>query len=278
MANSQNFFFYAPTWDYPPGGPIKLGNVITSVKKPERPIHCVPPADSDVFSTKKMSVEHTKEKMHDGRFSILIRFFSIFGLNVSISAGLETSDENNFSFKTVETTQFVPTLSYIQAFVEADDVRRFLQMSRYRKPVYIITGLKVVTGIEANMSSLRTVRSSPAVRIDSTLPHAGPISTHGLGTESKAVNKAVTKWASSDNFVFAFRVSKVLVSQATGQVVSEEDYRKGAMFDSNEFSRQLKGPQLSIRKVEDPDAENEGFDVEELMEGEDAVLCAILRS
>lgn len=90
MANNQNLFFYAPTWDYPPDGPIKLGNVITSVKKPERPLHWVPPTDSDIFSTKKMSVEHTKDQLRSDRFSILIRFFSIFGLNVQVSTGRET--------------------------------------------------------------------------------------------------------------------------------------------------------------------------------------------
>ncbi|KAL7974578.1 hypothetical protein HDV63DRAFT_363575 [Trichoderma sp. SZMC 28014] len=58
MTNNQNLFFYAPTWDYPPDGPIKLGNVIASVKKPER-LHYVSPTDSDIFSTKKANVEHT---------------------------------------------------------------------------------------------------------------------------------------------------------------------------------------------------------------------------
>lgn len=90
MANNQNLFFYAPTWDYPPNGPIKLGNVLTSVKKPERPLHCVPPTESDVFSTKKMSVGHDKDQLRNEKFSILVRFFSIFGLDVQVSAGWET--------------------------------------------------------------------------------------------------------------------------------------------------------------------------------------------
>lgn len=187
------------------------------------------------------------------------------------------SDENKFSFKTVETIQFVPTPSYIQTCVDHDDVRRFLQISRYRKPVYVITGLKVVTGIEANMLTSRAVRNSPTIQIDSTLPHVGPINLSGLGTESKAAAKAVTEWKSSDDFVFAFRVSKVIVGKATGQVVSEEDYRKGAMFGNDEELQEIKRPQLSILKVECPDAECEGFDAEELMEGEDVVVCAILR-
>ncbi|KAL6796178.1 hypothetical protein GGI42DRAFT_96293 [Trichoderma sp. SZMC 28013] len=277
MANNQNVFFYAPTWDYPPNGPIKLGNVITSVRKPERSLHWIPPSDSDIFSTKKMSVEHTKDQLQSERFSILVRFFSIFGLNVRVSTGRETSKGNKFSFNTVETTQFVPSSAYIQSCVENDDVRRYLQISRYRKPVYVITGLKIVTGVEANMHTSHAVRSSPTIQIDSAIPHVGPISFGGSGAQNMASNRAVTAFKNGDDFVFAFRVSKVLVGKGTDQVVSEEDYRRGAMLGNEEEQQQNKGLQLSILQVEYPDAEGEGFDAEELTEGEDVVVCAIPR-
>ncbi|KAL7940992.1 hypothetical protein V8C42DRAFT_201576 [Trichoderma barbatum] len=277
MANNQKLFFYAPTWDYPPNGPIQLGNVITSVKRPERPHHRVPPADSDVFTTKKTSVEYTDDQLQNKNFSILVKFFSVFGLNIHVSAGRETSKDNRFSFKTVETTQFVPTSTYIQSCVENEDVRRFLRLSRYRKPVYVITGLKVVTGTEASMLTSHAVRSSPAIQIDSTIPHFGPIKLNSPRTEGSASTNAVTKWENGNDFVFAFRVSKVLVGEATGQVVSEEDYRGSAMLGNDEVVQKIKNPQLSILKIEYPDAEGEGFDAEELTEGEDVVVCAILR-
>ncbi|KAL7928238.1 hypothetical protein V8C35DRAFT_318661 [Trichoderma chlorosporum] len=277
MVNHQKLFFYAPTWDYPPNGPIKLGNVITSVKKPERPLHCVPPSGSDVLSTKKNNVEHTGVQTSNEKFSVLVRFFSIFGLDIQLSAGRETSKENKCSFETVETTHFVPTSSYIQNCVENDDVRRFLQISRYRKPVFVITGLKIVTGMEANMFTANTVRSSPTIQINSTLPHVGPVTLGSSGTESNISTKHVTTWKNGDDFVFAFRVSKVFVGKAAGQVVSEEDYRRGAMLSSDEEAQKVTGPQLSILSIEYPDAEGEGFDAEELTEGEDVVICAIPR-
>jgi hypothetical protein len=88
MANNQVCFFYAPTWDYPPGGPIKLGNVIASVKNPHRALHCVPPEGADVFSTSKHSVQYTKEKMRGGKFSILTKFLSLLGIGVDVGAEL----------------------------------------------------------------------------------------------------------------------------------------------------------------------------------------------
>ncbi|KAM0512691.1 hypothetical protein ACHAPE_008570 [Trichoderma viride] len=256
MANNQHLFFYAPTWDYPPDGPIKLGNVITSVQKPERPLHCAPPTDSDVFSTKKTNVKHTKDEAQNEKFSILVKFFTILGLDVQ---------------------QFVPTLPYIQACVENDNVRRFLEMSRYRKPVYIITGLKIVFGDEASMTTSHFVQNSPVVQIDSITPQVGPIKLNGFNSENGTAAKTVTEWGSSDSFVFAFRVSKVFVGKATGHVIREEDYRRGAMFGDNAELRKIQGPPLSILKVEHPDAEGEGCCTEELTEGDDVVPCALQR-
>lgn len=89
MANRDFFFFYAPTWDFPPGGPIKLGNIITSVKKPQRPLSCSPPSGSDIFATEKRSVQYTKEKLRTGKFSILTKFLSVLGFGIDVGAEID---------------------------------------------------------------------------------------------------------------------------------------------------------------------------------------------
>ncbi|EEU35606.1 uncharacterized protein NECHADRAFT_52455 [Fusarium vanettenii 77-13-4] len=271
MANRDFFYFYAPTWDYPPGGPIKLGNVITSVKNPHRPLFCSPPPEeSDVFKTEKKSVQYTKEKLRRGRFSILTKFLSVLGFGIDIGAEIDRSDEEIFVFDTLETTQFIPTPSYLKACVEAENVRHFLERSKYRKPVYIITGLKVVTGAQANTIKSRSLGGSVGVEVDATVWTAVPIGG-GPGVEAEVGNKVSTKWEGSSDFVFGFRVSKVRV----GEVVSEEDYRKGAMFERENTKK--KEPELSVLGVEQPDARAEGFDLEELMDDEEVVFCAIPR-
>lgn len=87
MANKVFYFFYAPTWDWPPEGPIKLGNVLTSIKKPEQPLYTAPlPTASEVFSSEKTAVEYSKEKLTQGGFSVLTKFLSILGVGVDVSA------------------------------------------------------------------------------------------------------------------------------------------------------------------------------------------------
>ena len=85
MANRVFYYFFAPTWDYPPNGPIKLGNVITTVNKPERPLYTAPlPTASEVFSSEKKGVEISKEKILSGKVGILAKFLSVFGVGADI--------------------------------------------------------------------------------------------------------------------------------------------------------------------------------------------------
>lgn len=79
-------------------------------------------------------------------------------------------------------------------------------------------------------------------------------------------------WEGSSDFVFAFRVRKVLVEKKTGVVSKDEDYRRGAMLEREHNTFEV--PVLSIL-AEDPDLEQEGFSKEELMEGDMSVICAV---
>ncbi len=90
MSNRVFYYFYAPTWDYPPEGPIKLGNVLMSVKTPESPLFTAPlPSAEEVFSMDKNGVEYSAEKLREGRFSILTKFLSFLGLGVDTSVDWE---------------------------------------------------------------------------------------------------------------------------------------------------------------------------------------------
>lgn len=108
------------------------------------------------------------------------------------------------------------------------------------------------------------------MEVDATIWTGGAVPVGGgPGVEGEVGNKVSTKWEGSSDFVFAFRVSKVRV----GEVVSEEDYRKGAMLE-REYTKP-KDLELSVLGVEEGDARAEGFDAEELMDDEEVVFCAI---
>ena len=174
----------------------------------------------------------------------------------------------------METTQFSPTPSYLQTCIEAEHVRRYLQTSRFQKPIYIITGLKVAIGANASTNKSRVVGGTLAAEVDGTVWSSGAVPIGGgPGIEGKVGSKSGTEWSGSDDFVFAFRVSKVFASK---REVRADDYVSGAMFRTN-----TPGPgrsarsEMEILRVEDPDAELEGFQLEDLVEDTDAVPFAV---
>ena len=153
-------------------------------------------------------------------------------------------------------------------------MRRYLDKSRYRKPVYIITGLKTVTGAKAKSLKSRAVGGNLGVEVDGTIWSGGTVPIGGgPGVEGITEKKEGTTWEGSSDFVFAFRVRKVSVEKDTGTAKEDEDYKTGAML-GNEIKKEdvLK---LSICAEEDPEAEDEGCEKEELMEGDTIIACAV---
>ncbi|KAF3055231.1 hypothetical protein GL218_07453 [Daldinia childiae] len=275
MANRTSYFFYAPTWDYPPNGPIRLGNVLTSLKKPERPLYTAAPfADAHVFSSEKSQVEFSRDKLNSGQFSIVTKFLSFLGVGVDVGVSWGFREGEAFSFDRIETTQFFPNKDYLQRCIETAPVRRYLDKSRYKKPVYIITGIKTVTGAKAKSFKSRGVGGGLGTEVDGTVWSGGavPISSGPTIEVNHGRNTDMT-WEGSSDFVFAFRVRKVLVEKKTGVVSKDEDYKRGAMLGREHNT--LEVPVLSISEEEDPDLEQEGFIREELMEDGVSIICAV---
>ncbi|KAI0875183.1 hypothetical protein GGS24DRAFT_456228 [Hypoxylon argillaceum] len=272
MANRTLYFFLAPTWDLPsPAGPIQLGNVITSLKAPERPLYRGPKLDSEIFSSSQTHVTFSTEKLRAGRFGIFTRFMAaVLGLGIDATVGWESNDKYRFTFETLQTTQFYPDSSYLQACIAAEPVQRYLSKSRYRKPIYIITGLKTVSGAKAESLKTLAIESSVSPEVDATVWGGVPVEG-GIDVGVKAGNRGAVAWEAAGDLVFAFRVQKIMVEKRTG-VVSVEDYKKGAMLDAAIEER--RNPELDIIKKEIDD-EVEGFVKQELMDDDELVLCAI---
>jgi hypothetical protein len=152
-------------------------------------------------------------------------------------------------------------------------VRRFLDKSRYRKPVYIITGLKTVTGAKAKSHKSRTVGGKFGVDLDATIWSGGIVPVGGgPEIEGKRENIEGTSWKGSSDFVFAFRARKISVRKKTGEVKSDEEYKTGAMLGDEVKEGEV--PVLVFSDV-DPEAEDEGCEMEELMEDDAVIACAV---
>ncbi|KAI1427236.1 hypothetical protein F5Y12DRAFT_180742 [Xylaria sp. FL1777] len=277
MANRTPYFFLAPTWDYPSSssGPIQLGNIITSVKTPERALYRAPmPDDSTVFSTAQSQVEFSIEKLFGGKLGIFTKLLNaILGFGVDAAVNWEVNDTSHFIFESLETTQFSPEPGYIHSCVSAEPVRRYLEKSRYRKPVYIITGLKTARGATARSLKARTVDGDISVGADATSWTGVPVEG-GIEIGSKIGGKEHVSWKGTSDFVFAFRVRKLVVERKTGLVSKEADYKKGAMLESVIEKRSESELSITEQAVE-MDDDVAGFFDEELPGDDELVLRAV---
>lgn len=182
------------------------------------------------------------------------------------------SDISVFGFDTVETIQFIPKPEYLEKCIAGPAVKRYLEKSRYRKPVYVITGIKIVRGANAKTCQNRSKGGETKVEADLTTISGAPIA---LGPEVNFRTESTTEmcFGGSSDFVFAYRVRKILVAKKDSTIKRDKDYTKGAMLDSQ--VKLQDEDVLDILSNEEGTAQGEGFSVWEYSDGEEDIICAL---
>lgn len=93
------------------------------------------------------------EKHDSDRYAILVHHISLKHDLVPLRFGTESNTcFHSYSFKSFETQSFYPSNEYISDCLKLSDVDDYLQGSRYKKAVYLITGLKIGKGVTVGMN------------------------------------------------------------------------------------------------------------------------------
>lgn len=169
---------------------------------------------------------------------------------MDVGGGGSKEKEELFSFSLIETTTFTPSTSYIESVISAPRVRQFLHTATMVRSasIYIVTGLKTVSGAKVKTLAARSRHGILGVDVDGTLLGGIPIAG-GPEISGKREDKQQASWDGSSDFVFAFRVRRVKVSKHN-EVKSDEDYTRGANFGLE--TRTTRGPSLTFA-VDDND-------------------------
>ncbi|KAF2025167.1 hypothetical protein EK21DRAFT_117095 [Setomelanomma holmii] len=275
MANATPEYFIAPTWDFPPNGPIVLGSIISSLKTPHRRLALCLPGDNDVLSSSKTGVSLSKDKLSSGGVTVLTTFLAgLLGLGVDVGAEWKKSDAKSFTFDRIDTTHFIPTEEYVTRCIENKAVRRFLETSRYRKSVYIITGVKVVSGAKGATTKSRGTEGMLGVQADGTILSGGMVPVGGGPELSRGrETKAAVSWEGSTDFVLAYKLSEVRVRKS-GELKQERDYLKGALL--GDAPNEDEPEALAVEVVGNPEfVASSGFVLEDLVEDDEVVSYGV---
>lgn len=180
-------------------------------------------------------------------------------------------------FDRITTTQCVPSEDYIQKCVESEPVLRYIEKSRYPAPIYVITGVKVVSGATVKSGKYRGISGGLGFKFNGTA-HKSDLVPIGGGAETE-VNRErrdLMSWEGSSDFVFAFRAVKVMVKKHTNKAIAT-DYTKGAMMGTDQVIKK-DSAKMDIIVIEEVDAEEAGWASQELQEGDETIRCAVPRT
>jgi hypothetical protein len=125
-------YLLVPHHDYPAGGPIVLGSIISDPLDPgdslnqDNRVYILP---NTIYTGHKTNWEHTIEHIEDGRVGVWAQCVNILGLGGGIGASFDMKTYDHYKFDDLETTYFYPRQAYVE---EAVKRRRYiwLQVSR----------------------------------------------------------------------------------------------------------------------------------------------------
>ncbi|SMR52952.1 unnamed protein product [Zymoseptoria tritici ST99CH_1E4] len=238
-------YFISPNFDIapPPDGPLKLGHIIPRPDESD-----IEPLNVDSYIAAPASLppmlktgfSSSRSKLLAGELGIWAQVMATIGVHAS--AGFDCSSDDEINVGEVETQTFQPSLDYVTRSVAGLDVAAFLEQTRYKAPVYMITGLKIARGASMRSSSSRSINASGGVDLPMEGARVGP---SGKLTHRRAEHGS---FEDSSDFVLAFRIQRVRfrVKDGVPEIRDRATYVKGAKMlgDDDETPQGPEAPEV----------------------------------
>ncbi|KAH7317056.1 hypothetical protein B0I35DRAFT_434472 [Stachybotrys elegans] len=227
IVNMVRTYFLAPNWTTapPPDGPIKLGHILDNLTEfvplNRRGVLEVPQDDQNLVDTKS-GFTASRSQLISGELGLVARVLGLVGVGVGAGAYSRKDKSDVLSCKNLDTLTFDPTTEYIAKSVKLPEVNQFLEYGGFKRPVYMVTGLKI-----ARESSLQSSRSKEkGLMLDGGLsPPGAPVQVGGrTGLSSSSAEGQ--SWEGSTDFIVAFRVKKIWYHR---EEVRNKTYRNKAV-------------------------------------------------
>jgi len=233
----------SPNWDIPfPSPSVSLGHLIKNYKDPESliPSSTAPPIPASSISVSHKASWHTTleeiKASHLGVWASFLQLLLVVPALGKVEVGLDLvrSRAEEHRFKTLETHFFIPEPGYIQQALADPGVQAFLEATGKRKPLYMITGIKVARGPEVSKEIVTEIGIEAGVEADLSAVTMAPV-TVGTGVGWQRGKKVDVGFAGGSDYIFAYRLIKIKLRRKG--VVSER-FAKGAVFSMDEEEEQ----------------------------------------
>jgi hypothetical protein len=213
MVNPTRTWHLCPTFDLepPPAEILKLGDIIISkayedIRIPLNRVNR--PFVSGIQEPEPRTTSHTVKQGSSGNVGFFARIAQLVGLGSEASMSWSNTREIQYKFEKEHDMFFEPSIETIQDAVTASmAVQTHLNETSFRKPLYMVTGIKWVEGISMKALHGRTQEGNVKLEADAT--SAGmPLGMGMQGGRSKSVNEEHTA-EGGPPFIFAVRLKKL---------------------------------------------------------------------
>lgn len=237
MANETKSYFFPPQWNYQLGGPIALGNIIADPKKPQI---CLNDEDPNRPPLPRLTVDHSKPDFKakivaDTSVSAGIgtSLLQIFGFGVDLSAEHGKKRTYVIDARDILTQEIEPKDSFVEACFKDPATERYLRSKRFRREVYMITG--VISATDATVSTGDETRKlfDGQVGVDFTAASGGaaPLGLH-VKSGTKKENSSEASFGRS-SFILGYRLRKISYLKNI-RVKNQDDFREQAVLDDGD--------------------------------------------
>jgi hypothetical protein len=198
----------------------------------------LPIPEGRIYSDHKGGFEATRARLKSGVLGIWAQFLGFDGIGVEASISAKQSESDTYKFAGVDTEYFFPSPTYISRSMELSDVQDYLKGSNYKKPVYLITGLRVARGASVHLKEGTEISAKTEAGLNNlgaTNIKAGP------RIEGSRDNSTVISFTESSDIVVGVQCVKLYYK--TGWLSGEKKlhdqlYTSGATFVDDSGSGQ----------------------------------------
>ncbi|KFY52592.1 hypothetical protein V496_08343 [Pseudogymnoascus sp. VKM F-4515 (FW-2607)] len=248
MASIKRTYFRVPKWDIPPEA-ISLGNLIADPTEPHRPLNAAPPLrpsspagqttnppgleiDTPIHARTFSPYSKTTSSSKKKSFSLIAQLSLLTGVGGNSSFSSTRDEGISYRARTMHSEWFVPSRSFVSAAVAQPDVAGFLALLPSKRPIYMVTGVRHVTGFTASSRSGEERSRGKGVNADATalqLPLAvGVDAERGVGAGE------TVEWECEGPVVFVYQLEKL--TRRNGKW-DQDEYTKGAFMGIGEATK-----------------------------------------
>jgi len=236
MSSVQNpTYLLAPNWNFRPGGPIALGNIVVDPFKPHRVLSkpkSENPPPTETATDKNWRLHLGTDRNANG--SMWAKFLENISFNIGTNH--EKSSITDYTMESLDTVYFRndPSIDEINERVKDQNLRKLMRLdSLLSKPVYMVSGIKIARGFE--LSTEVSTRHSGNAEASGTV---APEVSVGAKVDVSMGNIRRDGFQSGNDIVFAYQLLKIVPKGWREKILELKEYQSKAAFLGDKYQEE----------------------------------------